>query len=255
MTSHKSSAGAGFCAACGAALSAGARFCHRCGTPLGQGLPVTRAGTGTPGSAASVLPWGVAFVALLALVAMVAGRNFGAPKGSAIDGSANSLPTQQIDGAAGGAPFAGGGAGAPPDITNMTPSDRANRLYSRIMTYAEAGAVDSVAFFSPMALASHEMLDNPTFDERYHFGRIGEVSNNADIARAQADTILQAEPDHLLGLVLAARAARMTSNESAARAFDQRLLKALAPQLATQNEEYLQHRAEIDRAVADARKP
>lgn len=210
-----------------------------------------------PAGAASVLPWGVAFVALLALVAMVAGRNFGAAKGSGIDGSANSLPTSEIDGAAGGAPpFAGGapGGAVAPNIADLSPSERANRLYSRIMTYAEAGAVDSVAFFSPMAMASHEMLDSPTADERYHFGRIAEVSNNVDVAKAQADTILQGQADHLLGLVLAARAARMTSNESAARGFDARLLKALTAQLATQNEEYLQHRAEIDRAVADAQR-
>lgn len=223
---------------------------------MGQGLPAARTAPAAAGGAASVLPWGVAFVALLALVAMVAGRNFGAAKGSAVDGSANSLPTTEIDGqAAGAAPFAGGApGGAPPDITNMTPSDRANRLYQRIMTYAEAGAVDSVAFFAPMALASHEMLENPTTDERYHFGRIAEVANSAEVAKAQADTILQQQGDHLLGLVLAARAARMTSNESAARRFDQRLLKALAAQLATQSEEYLQHRAEIDRAVADAQR-
>lgn len=222
---------------------------------MGQGLPAMRP---VPASGtAAVLPWGVAFVAMLALIAMVAGRNFGAAKGSGIDGSANSLPTSEIDGPAagapaGGAPFAGGAGGAPPDITNMSPSDRANRLYSRIMTYAEAGAVDSVAFFSPMALASHEMLESPTADERYHFGRIGEVASNPEIAKAQADTILQGQADHLLGLVLAARAARMRNDESAARAFDQRLLKALASQLATQNEEYVQHRAEIDRAVAEA---
>jgi hypothetical protein len=255
MTSSNASAGAGFCAACGAALSAGARFCHRCGTPMGQGLPAAR--QAPVSGAAAVLPWGVAFVAMLALIAMVAGRNFGAAKGSGIDGSANSLPTAEIDGPAagapaGGAPFAGSAGGAAPDIANMSPSDRANRLYSRIMTYAEAGAVDSVAFFSPMALASQEMLESPTADERYHFGRIGEVANNPEIAKAQADTILQGQADHLLGLVLAARAARMTKNESAARAFDQRLLRALSSQLATQSEEYVQHRAEIDRAVAEA---
>ena len=256
MTSPKSSAGAGFCAACGAPLSAGARFCHRCGTPAGQAAPAVRAGAGQPAGAASVLPWGVAFVALLALIAMVAGRNFGAAKGSAVDGSANSLPTSEIDGqAAGAAPFAGGApGGAPPDITNMTPSDRANRLYQRIMTYAEAGAVDSVAFFSPMALASHEMLETPTIDERYHFGRIAEVANNPGVAKAQADTILQQQGDNLLGLLLAARAARMSNDEAAAKGFDQRLLKALSAQLATQAEEYLQHKAEIDRAVADAQK-
>ena len=258
MTSSNSSAGAGFCAACGAALSGSARFCLRCGTPVGQGLPVTR-GTAPAGGAAAVHPWGVAFVALLALVAMVAGKNFGGAKGSALDGSANSLPTQALDGQAAaadqsGAPFAGGAGGPAPNIANLSPSERANRLYTRIMEYVEGGKVDSVAFFAPMALASHEMLDGPTADERYHFGRIAEVTNNAAVARAQADTILQQTPDNLLGLLLAARAARMINELSAAKGFDQRLLKALEPQLATNLPDYQMHRAEIDRAVSDAKK-
>ncbi|WP_230981029.1 hypothetical protein [Gemmatimonas groenlandica] len=217
-------------------------------------MPLTRTPAAS-GGAASILPWGVAFVALLALVAMVAGKNFGAAKGSGIDGSANSLPTQAVDGAS-AAPFAqGGSGGAPPNIANLSPSERANRLYTRIMEYAEAGKVDSVAFFAPMAMASHEMLEGPTTDERYHFGRIAEVTNAPAVATAQADTILKATPDNLLGLLLAARAARMTGNTAAAKAFDQRLLKALEPELATRLPDYDMHRAEIDRAAADARRP
>ena len=260
MTSSNSSGGsaptggAAFCAACGAAVSAGARFCHRCGTPVGQGLPLTRTPAAS-GGAAAVLPWGVAFVALLALVAMVAGKNFGAAKGSGIDGSANSLPTQAVDGAS-AAPFAqGGGGGAAPNISNLSPSERANRLYTRIMEYAEAGKVDSVAFFAPMAMASHELLSGPTTDERYHFGRIAEVTNAPAVAKAQADTILKDSPSNLLGLLLAARAARMTGDNAAAKAFDQRLLKALEPELANRLPDYDMHRAEIDRAAADARRP
>jgi hypothetical protein len=257
MTSSSNS-GSGFCAACGAALSAGARFCHRCGTPVGQGAPIPT----TPTNAAtSALPWGVAFLALLALVAMFAGRNFGKAKGSAVDGSANSLPTSAMDGqAAAGpaAPFAGGaaggGGGAAPNIANMSPSERASRLYVRVMEYAEAGKVDSVATFAPMVLAAHEMIPNISPDERYHFGRVAEVVGAADIAKAQADTILQANPKSLLGLLLGARAARMEKNEAAAKKFDTRLLAALTAELATNNEDYGTHRAEIDRAVADARK-
>jgi hypothetical protein len=248
------SGGAAFCAACGAAISGGARFCHRCGTPVGQGLPLTRTPAAS-GGAGAILPWGVAFVALLALVAMVAGKNFGAAKGSGIDGSANSLPTQAVDGAS-AAPFAqGGGGSAAPNIANLSPSERANRLYTRIMEYAEAGKVDSVAFFAPMAMASHEMLEGPTADERYHFGRIAEVTNAPPVAKAQADTILQGTPNHLLGLLLAARAARMTGDTAAAKRFDQRLLKALEPELATRLPDYDMHRAEIDRAAEEARRP
>ncbi|MBL0939035.1 MAG: zinc-ribbon domain-containing protein [Gemmatimonadaceae bacterium] len=252
--SSRPNSGAGFCAACGAALSAGARFCHRCGTPMGQGAPATP--SQQSGGAASVLPWGVAFVALLALVAMFAGKNFGAAKGSSVDGSSNSLPTQAIDGpAAGGAPFAqGGGNGPAPDINNLSPSERANRLYTRIMQYAEFGKVDSVAFFAPMAMASHEMLERPTADERYHYGRIAEITGDAPVARAQADTILQQEPNNLLGLLLGARAARMSKDVAGEKTFNDRLLKVMQTELATGREDYEMHRAEIARAETEARK-
>lgn len=206
---------------------------------------------------ASILPWGVAFLALLALVAMAAGRNFGRAKGSAVDGSANALPTTAMDGQAAGvpaAPFAaGGGGGAAPDIGSMTPSERASRLYVRVMEYAESGKVDSVAIFAPMVMAAHEMLPSPTVDERYHFGRVAEVVGAGAVAKAQADTILAANPKSLLGLLLAARAARVEKNAAAAAGFDARLLAALAAELATGNADYENHRAEIDRAVADAR--
>ncbi|HEY0928592.1 MAG TPA: zinc-ribbon domain-containing protein [Gemmatimonas sp.] len=256
MTASKTPANSGgFCAACGAALSAGAKFCHRCGTPAGEGAGPTRPGNAAsggaaPGSAASVLPWGVAFVALLALVAMFAGRNFGAAKGSGIDGSSNSLPTQAVDGPAMG----GAGAGPAPNIGDLSPSERANRLYQRMMTYVQDGKVDSVAFFAPMAMASHEMLESPTADERYHHGRIAEVTGNAAVTRAQADTILKASPDDLLGLLLAARGARMDNDTKAAAGFDKRLLDALQVQLASERPDYQMHRGEIDRAVEEARR-
>ena len=247
--------GAGFCAACGAALAVGARFCHRCGTPFGQGVPLARAG-GVGNNVASVLPWGVAFVALLALVANFAGKNFGSAKGSSVDGSSNALPTSAIDG--GGAPVAAasgaGGGMAAPNIANLSPSERAVRLYNRIMEYSEAGKTDSVGFFAPMAMASHEMLTAPTADERYHFGRIAEVTNNAAVAKAQADTILAENQSNLLGLLLGARAARLAKDANAERTYSQLLLKVADKELATKNTDYELHRVEIDRAIAEAKK-
>ncbi len=220
-----------------------------------------RTPTPASGGAASALPWGVAFLALLALVAAFAGKNFGSAKGSSVDGSSNALPTASIDGQ--GAPAGGGaaggaggdaGGGPAPNIANLSPSERASRLYIRIMSYAEAGRVDSVSFFAPMALASHEMLTAPSADERYHYGKIAEVTGNAGIAKAQADTILQERPTSLLGLILSATALRMSGDSTTAKGFDQRLLKVLESELATKQQDYELHRAEIDRAVSDARR-
>ena len=197
--------------------------------------------------------------ALLALVAMFAGRNFGAARGSSIDGSANALPTAALDGQSGGgatgASVAAAEGGVPPSIASLSPSERASRLYVRVMAYAEAGKVDSVARFAPMVLAAHEMLEKPTLDERYHYGRVAEVVGAGAIAKVQAALILKESPTSLLGLLLAARAARIEKNEASAKAFDQRLMAAMASELATKNADYDNHRAEIDRAAAEARRP
>src|SRR5687768_14562194 len=61
------------CASCRAELTPGAKFCHRCGSPAG-----TRALAGERHSGVgNALPWAVAGIALLALIALAAGQRFG----------------------------------------------------------------------------------------------------------------------------------------------------------------------------------
>ncbi|HET9426494.1 MAG TPA: zinc ribbon domain-containing protein [Gemmatimonadaceae bacterium] len=69
---------ASFCASCRADLIDGARFCHRCGLPAGVEAPATEV---RPGTAMSI-PWIVAAVALLALIALIAGQRLGANRPS-----------------------------------------------------------------------------------------------------------------------------------------------------------------------------
>ncbi|HTI44454.1 MAG TPA: hypothetical protein VL693_21650, partial [Vicinamibacterales bacterium] len=73
-------------------------------------------------------------------------RSLGAP--SRAD-EATSAPIAPF---AGGAGEAGGAGGQPPDISQMSPEERANRLFNRVMILAESGKQDSVQFFMPMAL-------------------------------------------------------------------------------------------------------
>ena len=240
----------GFCSACGAALSAGARFCHRCGTPFGQGAPSITPSAAPRAGGASILPWAVAFVAVLALVANFAGKNFGKAKGSAVDGSANAIATAAVDGPAAGAQ----GPARAPDISQMTPNERASRLYNRIMTYAENNKMDSAVMFTQMGIPAHQAIENPSNDERFHLARLAEVANDSTIARAESDTILKSDPNSLLGLLMGSRAALMNGNSAKAKKFDQQLLKVLDAELARNTEDYQMHRSEIDRAAADARK-
>jgi hypothetical protein len=244
------------CAGCGSALSPGARFCHRCGTAVGAAAP---RGAEQRGGAAA-LPWAVASIALLALIALVAGQRFNTPRGSTLDAPSNALPQAGLDDrGAGAGPFAGqppaeGGPARAPDISQMTPEERASRLFDRVIALSERGKTDSVQFFAPMALTAYQMLGTLNLDQHYDLGRIGEVSGAAELARAHADTILQQSPNHLLGLTLAAHAAAMRGDREAERGYERRLLAAEQSERAKNLPEYQAHRVDIDSAVAQARR-
>jgi len=139
------------------------------------------------------------------------------------------------------------------DIASMTPQERASRLFDRIMRLSEEGKRDSVELFSSMAIPVYESLGPLDLDGRYDFGRIAQVSGNLDIAQAQADTILQQSPDHLLGLILAAAVAEARGNNAAKVALQRRLVAAESTQLARGLAEYERHRVDIDAALATAR--
>jgi len=137
----------------------------------------------------------------------------------------------------------------------MTPAQRAERLFDRIMAESQAGNVENVRTFMPMAIAAYEMLAPLDLDQRYDLGRIGEVGGDTTLARAQADTILRERPTHLLGLILAAKVARLEGDAARARAFDARLIAAETTERAAGLGEYLLHKPDIDAAISAARSP
>ena len=235
------------CSSCGAELSPGARFCHHCGTAVGDKAPAT-----TVDSRTNALPWIVAALAFLALFAMAAGRGFTARPSSTVDGSQNALPQAGLDDR-GPATDDAGGIRAP-DISNMSPQERADRLYNRVMTLATEGKVDSVQFFAPMALIAYRDLAPFNADERYDMGRIGEVAGALPFAKAQADSILLANPTHLLGLILEARLATIAGDTTQLHTYERRLLAAEKAELATKRDEYARHQDDISNALRQARK-
>jgi hypothetical protein len=124
--------------------------------------------------------------------------------------------------AATAAPFAAGaGADGPaPDISNMSPRERFDRLYNRIMRAAESGDEATVTNFSPMALQAYQMLDEVDADARYHAALIRLHTNDVEGARALADTILKKQPGHLFGYIVIGTIARFQKDDKAlARAY------------------------------------
>lgn len=215
------------CQACGAALSPNARFCHKCGAQVGA-VPTAgwRAG----------LPWGVAGVALGALVAVLALRGGG-------------NRTDQAGSASPGAPLAGAPAG---DISQMSPEEMAKRLFDRVMRLAEENKQDSVAFFLPMALQTYAQLPALDLDARYDIGLLHLAVRNAAGARAQADTILRQVPTHLYGFVLRGRALELTNDARGARQAYTNFLRYEAAERAKQRPEYAEHPQTLDAFHAEA---
>jgi hypothetical protein len=229
------------CAECGAQLSAGAKFCHRCGTPAGKSAARHAV---DERSFSAALPWGVAAIALVALIALVAGQRFGR--------SASDEGAQPQNVAAASAPDRPGGQ--PPDLSSMTPADAAARLYDRVMSLHERGRADSVKMFAPMAIQAYEMIGKLDLDQRYDVGRIAAVAGDQETARAQADTILAQHPNHLLGLILAGNAARMRNDAAAERGYHDKLVAAAPAERAKQLAEYTTHENDITIAL-DAKRP
>jgi uncharacterized protein HemY len=104
-----------------------------------------------------------------------------------------------------------------------------------------------------MALQAYETLGPLNMDQRYDLGRLGEVAGDAKLAAAQADSILRSQPQHLLGLVLASRAARLRGDERASLQYLERLSRAERPERQKQLPEYLLHQNDIDIALAELR--
>src|SRR6267143_1270541 len=210
------------CHACGAGLSATARFCHKCGAQVAGGQASGwRAG----------LPWSVAGAALGALLTVVA-LKFGSSSG---DGSRESrdenAPASRLP---------------PPDISQMSPEERATRLYNRVMMLHTQGKADSAQFFLPMALQAYAMLPALDVDARYHLGVLELTGGNAAAAVAQADAIRRAVPTHLFGFMLRARGLELERDTAGARRAYRDFLKHEAAERARQRPEYGEHAENLD---------
>src|SRR5437660_8343386 len=214
------------CHACGAALTSSARFCHKCGAQVGGGQASGwRAG----------LPWGVAGAALGALLTVVALRFAGSGGRGAgpVDATGGTAPRSLLPVNA-------------PDISQMSPEERATRLYNRVMMLHTQGKPDSAEFFLPMALQAYAMLPALDVDARYHIGVLDLTGGNPAAALAQADTIRRTVPTHLFAFMLRARALELTHDAAGALRAYRAYLRTEAAERARQRPEYGEHAQNLD---------
>lgn len=230
----KSSTKPRFCSECGAQFLPDASFCHNCGTPVAG-----RAATAPPARALSpAWRWGVPTAAVVALIVLSLVR------------LGSSAPPPGLPAAA---PLGTTTMGAP-DISAMSPAERADRLFNRVMSLWSEGKTDSAAFFAPMAISAFEALEPLSTHSRYDMGLVALVSGDVAKASAQSDIILRERPTHLLGLVLAARVADARGDSAASKSARQRLLAAEKAERASALPEYSDHDADLRAALELARK-
>lgn len=224
-----------FCNECGTKLVADALFCHECG----RSLDGTRGAAAAASGMSNALKWGFPAFAVLALVALSVIKS-GSRGGEPVPSDATPLGTRPMQA---------------PDISSMSPEEQADRLFDRVMRLSGEGKRDSAAFFGTMALGALEALAPLDAHRRYDLGLVALVMGDEPRARAQADTILAQNGNHLLGLSLAARAAEARNDAAAAATFRRRLVAAEPAERARALPEYTDHAAEIKTALDDARNP
>jgi Flp pilus assembly protein TadD len=123
----------------------------------------------------------------------------------------------------------------------MSPQERANRLFNRVMILAEAGKEDSVQFFLPMALGAYSQLPALDADARYHIGLLQLAGGDAAAALAQADTIQRSDPTHLFIYVLRAHAYQQQGNTQQERRAYTEFLRSEPGEMAKNRPEYADH--------------
>jgi Double zinc ribbon len=228
------------CAHCQAELSPQARFCHRCGQPVGSAAARPKPG------ASDRKAWLIAGTVCVLLVAGIAYKvSSDAPEPTAPD-MANAGSSA---GAAGGRP-----AGSAPDISAMTPRERFDRLYNRIMQASERSDSVEVERFTPMALGAYQQLDSRDADARYHAAVLQMQVGNFPAARALADTIIRESPGHLFGYVIRGTAGRFQNDPATVAQARRDFLAHYETEMRSKRVEYLEHKPVIDEFKNEAEK-
>jgi double zinc ribbon protein len=220
------------CALCHADLSPQARFCHRCGHPVA-------AGSRTPRSERTA--WLVASVLCLLLVGGIVYKVSGGAPAAPVPDMANTGadPRERPPGRA-------------PDISTMTPQERFDRLFNRIMQAGERNDSLEVRRFTPMALGAYQQLDEHDIDARYHAAVLHLGVGDFAPAYALADSILGESPHHLFGYIIRGTAAGLQGDGVARSRAEREFLRNYPTEMAAKRVEYLEHRPVIEEFKSEA---
>ncbi len=139
--------------------------------------------------------------------------------------------------------------GTPPDISNMTPKERYDRLYNKVMRAAESGDQATVAQFTPMTVMAYQQLDSIDADARFHMAMLLLHTGQVPGASAEADSILKFSPGHLFGYMIRGTVARWDKDAAALKKAQTEFLSRYDTEMKAKRPEYGEH----ERAVSEFR--
>ena len=144
-------------------------------------------------------------------------------------------------------------SGPAPDISAMTPRERFDRLFNRIMQASERGDSAEIERFTPMALGAYQQLETRDPDARYHASVLHLQVGSFAAARALADTILAESPGHLFGYVIRGEVAMLQNDSRLRTAAERDFLAHYDSAVRSNRVEYLEHKPVLDefRRVAE----
>lgn len=175
--------------------------------------------------------FGIAIIALGVLYALIHYSG-----GATSDG----VPTQRIS-------ISEIGSETPAATTD--PRAIADQLFNEALAAHETGDSAGARQFVPMALSAYADLGDIDLDARYHVALLNLAAGRPEAALAQSDTMLARVPDHLLALLVAARAYDQLGQPDRAADYYERFLQVHTPDAAVSRQEYLDH----ERVLAGSR--
>ncbi|MEO8450046.1 MAG: zinc ribbon domain-containing protein [Gemmatimonadota bacterium] len=214
------------CTQCQTQLVAGVRYCHRCGSSV-------KAGGSSPRERRA---WVAAAIACVLALAAIGYEVLKAKPQAVIPSMAN----------AGNAEGAGAPEGRPPDISRMSPDERFERLYDRVMRALSAQDSAQVIQFAPMAIAAYEQLGQANPDQRYHAAMLHLAVGQTPAAGALADSILAEVPNHLFGIVIKGVIAEQSNDAAALSKAYTDFLSQYDAEMKAARPEYLDHKPVLD---------
>ena len=134
----------------------------------------------------------------------------------------------------------------PPDISNMSPRERFDRLYDRVMRASTSGDGTTMQQFAPMAIAAYGMLDSVDIDAQYDVALLKLHTGDIAGARALGDSIVRKAPTHLFGQMLRATIARFQGDSAEARSAQAAFLRNYPEEMRRGRPEYEKHRSAIE---------